>query len=251
MRRLRDLHARINRAVLPKIRDQPPRKTAPFVIEIFGSEAYWRAAAPAPFTDAANRRRFFLAGAALAPDSQHGCGNLANDRSLEPARRALLAALDEFLSSGLAPPASRQAELTPARNLAFPKIPGLPAPPQDAGLVPKIDADGNETSGLRLPDQALPLATFTAWGDGGGGCGAGMKFPFPLSRAAREAARDPRQSLPERYGSRAYFVAALRSVSEKLVKERLLLQEDADAYVAAGKKAPFSSVFGRSGQRFA
>jgi hypothetical protein len=34
-------------------------------------------------------------------------------------------------------------------------------------------------------------------------------------------------------------VGALRSVADRLVKERLLLPQDADAYVAAGKEAPF------------
>jgi len=110
-------------------------------------------------------------------------------------------------------------------------------------MVPKIDVDGNETSGLRLPDQALPIATFTGWNGAKdkapGACVAGATFPLTPNRAAREAARDPRQSLIERYGARSYFVAALRSVADKLVKERLLLPQDADAYVAAGKQAPF------------
>jgi hypothetical protein len=43
----------------------------------------------------------------------------------------------------------------------------------------------------------------------------------------------------ERYGSRAYFVATMRVVADKLVAERLLLKEDADAYVSAARQAPF------------
>ena len=119
--------------------------------------------------------------------------------------------------------------------LVWPKIPGLPAPPQGERLVPKIDVDGNETSGLRLPDQALPIASFTGWNaakeKAPGPCTAGAAIPFPPSRAAR--------SLLELYGARSYFAAALRSVADKLVKERLLLPQDADAYVAAGKQSPF------------
>ncbi len=144
------------------------------------------------------------------------------------------------MQGGPPPPASRRADLAPAETLAWPKIPGLPAPPAGARLVPKIDADGNETSGLRLPDQALPIATFTGWNavkdKGKGDCVSGAKLAFPATHAANG---DPRQSPPERYGSRAYFVGALRSVADRLVKERLLLPQDADAYVAAGKKAPF------------
>jgi hypothetical protein len=225
---------------------KPPGKNAPFVIEVFGPEAYW---GPSPRTREAsaaetnNRRAFFLAGGAAASEVETNCAAPLNDRSAEPARRALLVALDDFLQGGPSPPASRRALLAPAESLAWPKIPGLPALPRGARLVPKIDVDGNESSGLRLPDQALPIATFTGWNavkdKTKGDCAAGAKLPFPLSRAAREASGDPRQSLPERYGSRAYFVAALRSVADRLVKERLLLPQDADAYVAAGKEAPF------------
>jgi hypothetical protein len=144
------------------------------------------------------------------------------------------------------PPASRApvaADLVDARELVWPKIPALPAPPSGERLVPKIDADGNETAGLRLPDQALPIATFTGFGaqkdKAGPGCAAGAALPFPSTKTDREKTGDPRPALVERYGSRAYFVATMRVVADKLVKERLLLKEDADAYVAVAKTAPF------------
>jgi hypothetical protein len=230
--------------------DGAPPKTgggsSPFIINLYGSDAFWRPNAKARLNPmkASNRRSFFVAGAVVSPTLAKNCSAPINDRSIETARRALLAALDEYLRGGPAPPPSRDAAVAPPRDLKWPKIPNMPAPPpRDARLAPTIDPDGNETSGLRLPDQALPIATFTGWNaakdPSKGGCAAGAKFPFPLSRTAREANGDPRQSLPERYGSRAYFVAALRSVSDKLVKERLLLPQDADAYVAEGKKAPF------------
>ncbi len=225
---------------------KPSGKSTPFTIEIFGSDAYWRPVPHAPEPRGAepgNRRVFFLAGGAASGALETNCAAPVNDRSAEPARRALLVALDDFLQGGPPPPASRRADLAPAESLAWPKIPGLPPPPPGARLVPKIDVDGNESSGLRLPDQALPIATFTGWNAARdrskGDCASGAKLPFPISRAAREASGDPRQSLPERYGSRAYFVGALRSVADRLVKERLLLPQDADAYVAAGKEAPF------------
>jgi Alpha/beta hydrolase domain len=225
---------------------KPPGRNVPFTIEIFGPDVYWRPIPRAPEPQAAepgNRRVFFLAGGAASGALETNCAAPVNDRSAEPARRVLLVALDDFLQGGPPPPASRRADLAPAESLAWPKIPGLPAPPPGARLVPKIDVDGNESSGLRLPDQALPIATFTGWNavkdTAKGDCASGAKLPFPISRAAREASGDPRQSLPERYGSRAYFVGALRSVADRLVKERLLLPQDADAYVAAGKEAPF------------
>ena len=220
-------------------------KSSPFIIDLYGSDAFWRSSAHAspPPVKARNRRSFFVAGAVVSPAPANNCSAPLNDRSIEAARRALLAALDDYLRGGPTPPPSRDATVAPAGELKWPKIPNMPAPPRDAHLAPAIDSDGNETSGLRLPDQALPIATFTGWNaakdPSRGDCAVGAKFPFPVSRAAREVSGDPRQSLPERYGSRAYFVAALRSVADKLVKERLLLPQDADAYVAEGKKAPF------------
>ena len=224
----------------------PLGEDTPFLIETWGSEAYWRHAprlagslASAP----ENRRLFFVAGGGRPLVSDANCALPANRRSMEPARRALLVALDDYLRGGPPPPRSRMAELATAKGLTWPKIPKLPMPGADDRRVPKIDSDGNEIGGLRLPDQALPIATFTGWNapidKAKGDCALGARLPFPASRAAREASGDPRQSLPERYGSRAYYVGALRSVADKLVKERLLLPSDADAYVTAGKAAPF------------
>ena len=216
----------------------------PFVVELYGSDAFWRKTPRREPAPAGPRlRRFFVAGAVIAPAGEESCAAPVNRRSVEPARRALLVALDDYLAGGAAPPASREAELAPAKSLTWPKIPGLPAPPADDRLAPRIDVDGNETSGLRFPDQALPIATFTGWNASREAstpaCAAGAQFAFAPARAVREAAGDPRQSLIERYGARSYFVAALRSVAGKLVKDRLLLSQDADAYVAAGKEAPF------------
>jgi hypothetical protein len=54
-----------------------------------------------------------------------------------------------------------------------------------------------------------------------------------MSKAQREADGDPRPSLEERYGSRAVYVARVRTAADALVRERLLLPEDAEAYVQA------------------
>ncbi|WP_442755345.1 alpha/beta hydrolase domain-containing protein [Methylocystis sp. JAN1] len=220
----------------------------PKIIETFGSEAYWRPGVAANETEAAegaNRRRFFIAGTAQA--GAVNCAAPINSRASGPALRAMLVALDEW-TKGMKPPASRAprahgAALVPAESLVWPKIPGLPQAPPGERLVPRIDADGNETSGLRLPDHVLPIATFTAFAAqkdrGGPFCAAGAAIPFASTRADREKTGDPRPSLIERYGSRAYFVATMRVVADKLVKERLLLKEDADAYVKAARQAPF------------
>jgi hypothetical protein len=226
----------------------------PRSILVWGSDAYWRGPAPPTAPETAKERRYFLAGLGSA-GAPANCAAPPNLRRPDPALRALLVALDDW-TKGVKPPGSRvpaAADLTEARALAWPKIPGLPATPA-AGLVPKIDADGNEAAGLRLPDQALPIATFTAFNarkeakdldpkspkdPKAADCAAGAALAFPATKAEREKTGDPRLSLMERYGSRAYFVATMRVVADRLVKERLLLPEDAGAYVAAAKQAPF------------
>ena len=51
----------------------------------------------------------------------------------------------------------------------------------------------------------------------------------------REAARDPRPSPEERYGTREAYVAKVRAAAETLVAERLSLAADAEAYVEVAK----------------
>jgi hypothetical protein len=216
-------------------------------IATWGADAYWREKPRVEFDKSAppNGRRFYLAGIAASTSSEN-CAAPVNVRPMAPAQRALFAALDEWTAKGVAPPASRaplDADLTPAQDLKWPKIQDLPKPPEGARRVPKIDADGNDVPGLRLPDLALPIAAFMGFNaqrdKKGPPCGAGAATPFAATKADREKNADPRPSLVERYGSRAYFVATMRVVADKLVKERLLLQPDADAYVAAARSAPF------------
>ncbi|WP_246720814.1 alpha/beta hydrolase domain-containing protein [Methylocystis sp. H4A] len=216
-------------------------------IATWGADAYWREKPRVEFTNAAppNGRRFYLAGIASSTATAN-CVAPVNARPSAPALRALFAALDEWTAKGVAPPASRaplDADLAPSQDLKWPKIPGLPAPPEGARRAPKIDVDGNEIAGLRLPDLALPVATFTGFNaqkdKKGPACAAGAAIPFAATKVDREKNADSRSALVERYGSRAYFVATMRVIADKLVKERLLLQQDADAYVAAARSAAF------------
>ena len=85
--------------------------------------------------------------------------------------------------------------------------------------VAAVDGDGNETSGIRLPPIAVPLATYTGWNlyarlpselcdrDG-------SYIPFAKTKAERDAANDPRPSIEERYGSRADYVAKVRAAAD-------------------------------------
>jgi hypothetical protein len=228
----------------------------PFAADVYSSSVFWRddpkfAARDIGTPDDKNGRVYFLAGAAARSGAQiQNCAATPNTLSTAPAMRALLVALDEFVSRGVALPASRYPQksggsLVPARDLHWPKLPGV-APPaaSDDRFAPAIDADGNETSGLRTPDQAVAIATHVGWNaqkdKAGPPCEAyGASLPFAANKAEREKAGDPRLSLQERFGLRDFYVATVRTVADKLVRERLLLKKDADAYVAQARKAPF------------
>jgi len=101
-------------------------------------------------------------------------------------------------------------------------------------LVPAVDGDGNERAGIRLPDVAVPLATYTGWNFRQPAIGApgelaallGSSIPFPATRAAREAAKDPRRSIDERYGSLEEYLAQVEKALDALVKSGFLIYDD-------------------------
>ena len=100
-------------------------------------------------------------------------------------------------------------------------------------FVPKTDTDGNDIAGVRLPDVAVPLATYTGWALRAGaqandGCEAnGQYIPFAKTQAERFVSGDPRPSLEERYQSlEAYYKRVTRAL-DHLVRDRLMLCEDA------------------------
>ena len=123
----------------------------------------------------------------------------ANPVNIRFAFRALLVALDHWVRSDQAPPPSAHATiadgtLVPIKQSAvgWPDLPGLPFPAhprrprrldrgsrwsdeqivdnEPPGLgepyltrVSKVDADGNEVAGIKMPEVAVPLGTFTGW----------------------------------------------------------------------------------------
>lgn len=116
-----------------------------------------------------------------------------------------------------------------------PKIDGQPT---YVNFVSKVDQDGNELAGIRLPSVAVPTATTTGWalrrtefGDNEGCEGAGQYIPFRTTKAERLTINDPRLSLEERYKSHEGYVEAVRRSVKELVERRLLLPEDAQEYI--------------------
>jgi alpha/beta hydrolase family protein len=223
----------------------------------------------------------------------HGVGNAATKSTcqqfLNPtnpyrAHRALLVALDQWVSDGTKPPKSRvpegghrafavpipgvQTGFVPQRELGWPNIPGVTYtgvittryfldfgpdfangilsnyPPSLAGrpaypiFVSKVDHDGNEIAGVRLPPVEAPIATTTGWAlraaafGGNDGCEAnGQNIPFQTTKAQRELLGDPRKSLEERYKNHAGYVKEVSKAAEKLEKDGFLLAEDVQRYI--------------------
>ena len=101
-------------------------------------------------------------------------------------------------------------------------------------LVPKVDADGNEMGGVPSLLQRVPLGTYTSWSPIPEGPLAGREkslaagyVPFARTKAERVANGDPRRSIEERYPSAAVYYAAAVKQANAMVRQRLLLPEDA------------------------
>jgi hypothetical protein len=190
------------------------------------------------------------------------CTNPRNWHDPMPAIRALLVALDEWVSGGREPPASRlpriaDGTLVTADAVRWPTLASLvppramndasplgdwtdPRPPSRAwgARVPQVDADGNEVAGIRLPDIAVPRGTFTGWNlykapmpAGELADRDGTFLAFAATQAECAQSGDPRASLSERYGTSDAYAARVREVVTALQRDRLLLEEDAAAYL--------------------
>ena len=240
----------------------------PKMIETNTSTEYWQKGAsllttdPLGMKDVAlpeNSRVYMIAGtqhggrAGAAADTGPDV-NPRNPHNPMPAVRALLVALDDWVVSGKAPPPSRvptlaDGSLVEPDNTGFPAIPGAAvarvtnrvAPPGDwvkpkpaerayRTLVSRVDPDGNEVAGIRLPDIAVPLAAYTGWNE--------YKAPYPTGELAD---RDgsylafPAAKIAERYPTRDIYVAKVQAAVDRLLKDRLILQEDAERYLAKAR----------------
>ena len=208
--------------------------------------------------------------------------NRFNAVDYRPLLRATLENLRAWIAEGVEPPASvfpRASDGTAARRgdvlAALAGVPGFALPradrlpslvPMDLGEhaergvpalparfvgepypspVSAVDADGNETGGLRMPDVSVAVATHAGFNPrhpDGGGDGQLLEYlgsTIPLARTAaeREAAADPRPSVAERYADREAYLAEVREAAERLVAGRYLLAGDVDLCLAiAGER---------------
>jgi hypothetical protein len=270
-------------------------KTDPMVIHTHTEGDYWKRHVSLTHTDPAtgkdvelpkNVRMYNLTGTPHMARPFHDeiwIGQLTpNDMSAMPYRRALLVAMDEWVTKGTPPPASaipRTADGTLIKAeeylAKYPKIPGVNLPVRGNSRLPRydygpefdtkgimsklppeavpgqeyplgvssIDKDGNNIAGVRYPDVDVPLGTYNGWSLRKKGFAEGAEFwntgcfvPFARTKAEREAKRDPRPSIEERYKSHDDYVQKVRASCERCVKERLMLQEDADLMIQRAKE---------------
>jgi hypothetical protein len=202
------------------------------------------------------------------PPGRNRTRNLANPNNFRWPMRALLVALNRWVGDGVEPPASQFPtiagdEFVPLSEVSFPKIAGMEFPrrlhkayrvdygpefrtkgivtiePPKVGrafpmLVPQVDADGNETSGIRLPEVQVPLATYTGWNLRDPKIGAqdelsnmiGSYIPFAQTKAERKKKGDPRRSIEERYKSRKDYLEKVEAAARRLVQDGYLLRRD-------------------------
>ena len=192
------------------------------------------------------------------------CAYPTNPLNAGPSVRALLVAMDGWISKGTLPPDSRypsraNATLVPPAidKVGFPDIAGFAYPsriaqptllkadamPPSKGaaypvFVPKTDADGRDLAGVRLPTLEAPAATHTGWNLRKSGFGEGelcdnngSMIPFAATRADRLKNNDPRRSMAERYPNDGDRAAAITKAARQLVRDRLLLEDDAKLFV--------------------
>jgi alpha/beta hydrolase family protein len=210
-----------------------------------------------------------------------GTGTIAryplNVVDYRPLQRAALINLDRWITEGTDPPPSRHPRFSDATAIerekvvaAFARLPGLEPPdPQrlsfirtvDMGgdeatgiaryparegafypaIVSAVDADGNETAGVRLPDITVPVGTHTGWNPRDPVTGSpeqivpmnGLTLFFAPDERTRAAKGDPRRSLAERYRDEEDYAAKVRAAALRLAAERYLLEGDIEAVVEA------------------
>ena len=182
---------------------------------------------------------------------------LENPNSYALFRRALLAAMDNWVLGNDEPPESRYPHLgdktlvavnelavKAVRGVEFPREAYQPyklelgpdwphgivnEPPRIAGtyptLVPQVRADGNEIAGVHRPELDAPLATYTGWNfrDAKTGFG-GLRPSFIGSYIAW-----PREQVVSRYRTADEYTGASGAAAVALLKQRFLVADDLPA----------------------
>lgn len=223
--------------------------------------------------DDENVRIYMIAGGQHATGITEQRGTLVHCRNpldQRPILRALITHLDAWLTLDRDPPPSAYPRVSDGTlvNLEtyrsqFPNAPFLRTPenylkppyldfgprfesegipdivPPNRGpvfetLVPAPNEDGLDTAGLRLPDIAVPLGTYTGWNPQNAATGApnrlsrwsGSFIPFARTVPERTDRGDPRLAITERYISRADYLESYAAATLDLAGRELILGMD-------------------------
>lgn len=197
------------------------------------------------------------------PNGRNGGQQLPNTLPQKDIMRGLLRAFHQWAAEDIAPPPSqyprlRDATLVALPQVKFPPLPGVADPRTIVGpgrmsggtmvplpfLVPQVDQDGNDVAGIRDPEVAVPLATFTGWNFRDARTGnpedisqlLGSYIPFPRTRDEARQRRDPRRSIAERYRSLDDYMRRITTATDDLIRRRFLLAEDRDPVLARARE---------------
>ena len=237
-----------------------------------------------PGTTHGGGRGGFTAGAPAGAGRAGGCTLAANPNPESDQTRALTADLIDWVVRGTPPPPSRYPLLArgdlvvPTRAaMGFPNIPGLTftdnfvnavldydfgpefrandlsgiitmEPPRIKQViptyVPRVNADGNEMSGVPSVLHQAPLGTYLGWNITEGGFAAGTicgfnggYVPFAVTQAERLKTGDPRPSVEERYGTLEGYACVVQHAANQAVTDRFLLRDDADRLIASAAQS--------------
>jgi hypothetical protein len=212
----------------------------------------------------ANVRRYFFPGTTHGggrggfsletPAPPAGCALPYNPNPERETMRALDRALVDWVTKGIEPPPSRYPTLARGELVT----PPASAPPINAVLdndfgpdflyndlsgvitrqpplirqtikmlVPKTDSEGQEIAGVPSVLRSVPLGVYQGWNvtangfDKGRLCGLNGSYK-PYTKA----------ELTQRYGTQAHYVELVKNAAAQAVRDRFLLQEDADRLIA-------------------
>jgi len=232
--------------------------TCPKLFHVDSSGEFWQAGASLVGTGGTNRdiafpanvRAYMIAGGAHAARSTAStCAYPANPMLYTPLLRAFLVAMVDWTTGRREPPPSRWPsinDLQPVEAQRGPDVPGLawakvlnrPVSPVRGRewpvLVPRIDADGNDLPGIRMPDIVAPTGTYLGWSLRKSGFAEGelclvYGSYVAFAKDAASRGKDSRPSLAERYPAPGQRETRFAQAIETLRQQRLLLDEDAAA----------------------
>lgn len=208
----------------------------------------------------ANTRKYMLAGTQHAPGQfppvrNPAIQNLPNSNDLRFTMRALLVAMNAWITTGKEPPAAAYptiaaGTLVSPDQVKFP-IPGYHTPknpyqvyklnfgpefsasgiitkePPEIGAafpvrVPQIGPDGNDLAGIRLPQVSVPLAAYTGWNYRTEAVGAAGEInamhgsTIPFSK----------EKIAQLYQNKEDYISKTLAAARAQVKQGYLLEED-------------------------